>query len=93
MQTCTVNKCKLALVDSVCAAVAGFAYMNGVDGGETDEGIQDDAVIGSTSDVPDDGPDFANMNGGSETTAAASSSETASVTGRSFCLVLGNYLV
>ncbi|KAI0208118.1 hypothetical protein LSAT2_007213 [Lamellibrachia satsuma] len=71
-------KCDLSPASST--ASHGFAYMNGVDGGETDEGIQDDAVIGSTSDVPDDGPDFANMNGGSETTAAASSSETASVT-------------
>ena len=57
--------------------------MNGVDGGETEEGTtQDNGVVGSTSDGPDDGPDFANMNGGSEVTAAASSSETASVTGR-----------
>jgi len=56
--------------------------MNGVDGGETEEGTQDNGVVGSTSNGPDDGPDFANMNGGSEVTAAASSSETASVTGR-----------
>ena len=57
--------------------------MNGVDGGVSDEGVQDVAAIASSDDTPDDVPDFANMNGGPEVTAAASSSETASVTGRS----------
>ena len=56
--------------------------MNGVDGGVSDEGVQDVAAVASSDDAPDDVPDFANMNGGPEVTAA--SSETASVTGRSF---------
>ena len=55
--------------------------MNGVDGGVSDEGVQDTAAVASSDDAPDDVPDFAKMNGGPEVTAATSSSETASVTG------------
>ena len=64
--------------------------MNGVDGGVSDEGVQDVAAVASSDDTPDDVPDFANMNGGPEVTAAASSSETASVTGRYFSANIRN---